>query len=161
MRTAVSLIGALLVLAGCGAAPASPARGTDAGVITYKLVVAQGSWDQNGSRIEFVPPEIGFPPAPPAPLSGTFDVAPMEPLPPNTGFAFEIRRVQLSAGPQFSAGPYVVSGNTGTVERTTLNIGYPLFIQMTVSINGQQVQLEGEGSPDTFTRDSPPAFRGV
>jgi hypothetical protein len=151
----VSLIGAifLLGLGGCGTS-GNGRQLNGSGAITYQLVVAQGSFDPNGSLIGFVR-STEFPPAPPAPLSGTFDLVPSEPLPPNTGFAFTITRVQLSGG------PYVVSGDMGSVEVTTLNPDHPLLMQMTMSINGQQVELTGEGSPDTFTRDSPPAFRGV
>ena len=159
MRTLVSLIGGILLLGGCGTGEPSSTTGNrgqlnGAGAITYQLVAAQGSFDPSGSLIGFVR-STEFPPAPPAPLSGTFDLVPSEPLPPNTGFAFTITRVQLSGG------PYVVSGDMGSVQATTLNPDHPLLMQMTVSINGQQVELTGEGSPDTFTRDSPPAFRGV
>jgi hypothetical protein len=104
-----------------------------------------------GSVIEFVPPEAK-PPAPPAPLQGTFDVVPTNPAPPNSGFAFNITRLA------FSGGGYAVSGSAGHIETTSLDLGNPLIFTVTVMINGMGVQLAGGGDRTTFTNDSPPTF---
>ncbi|MFI5398229.1 MAG: hypothetical protein ACHQ9S_22050 [Candidatus Binatia bacterium] len=148
LRTVVILVGTLLLLASCG-------DEDRAIIISYRLIPAQGPSGTNGSYIQFVPPGFGAAPSPPEPLAGTFDVVRLEPLPPNTQFAFSIVRLQ------FSSKSYLVTGNTGTIV-ATFDPESPLSVHMPVSINGRPVDLAGIiESPDTFTAGWPPAFRGV
>lgn len=144
-----------MLLASCGE-QGSSASSTRA--ITYRLIPAQGSFEPTGSVIDFVPPEslVRMPPAPPAPLEGTFEVVPAGPAPPpDLGFAFNITRLDLSGG------GYTISGHDGTIETTSQDPQNLLIFTAAVVINGTGVQLAGAGARTTFTNDSPPTFSGV
>ena len=156
MRATVALIGTFLALIGCGNGDNNGTPTNGLRTITYRLAPAQGPYvdPPNGSVIAFRPPGLGKPPFV-SPLSGTFDLRPVQPLPPNTDFDFRITNVQLNGG------PFTVLGNAGRVIATRWDPVHPLSIAMSVSIDGQPVELVGSGSPDTFTEDSPPVFTGV
>lgn len=146
------LAGAMALLASCGDDSTTAPQGAMSDrPVTYRLIPGQGLFAATGSVIEFVPPEEK-PPAPPAPLEGTFDVTPTSPAPPNSGFAFNITRLE------FTGGGYTVTGNAGHIETTTLDLQNPLIFTVTVMINGTTVQLAGDGDRSTFTNDSPPTF---
>jgi hypothetical protein len=155
MRATVVVIGILLAVTSCGNGDNGRTQANGLRTTTYRLAPAQGPYDPNGSVIAFAALGMAKPPPPPSPLSGTFDLRPVQPLPPKTDFDFLITNVQLNGG------PYTVLGNTGRVTAARSDTEHPLSIAISVSINGQQVELVGSGSPDTFTGDSPPVFTGV
>jgi hypothetical protein len=147
-------------MASCGGESATsghspPAGNVGSNVITYRLIPAQGPFDPTGSRIDFVTPGLGIPPAPPAPLEGSFDVLPARPAPPNSQVALTITRLG------FTGGSSVVSGTTGCIEITTLDVLHPLRFGASVTIDGTSTELTGVGDEGTFSMDSPPTLGGI
>jgi hypothetical protein len=120
----------------------TPSPSSTPATITYRLT--------EGSTILFMPPTPGPTPPAPQPLSGTFTVVRSEPQPPNTLFQFTITDMDLQAGPGFSVtsgqlGPFGCAGETavGCIDATTIDPLSRLRMLVVVSINGQQVGLDG------------------
>jgi len=152
-RSCLLLVATLVLLAGCGGQDST----TSAQTITYRLIPGQGSFPTTGSVITYVPEGLGIPPAPPAPLEGTFDVVPADTpaLPHTSGFAYDITRLE------FSGGGYEIRGTAGHIETMGFDVYYPLQFTATVTINGERVHLAGGGGSGDFTYDPPPTFTAV
>jgi hypothetical protein len=149
MTTVLVLFSLLIALAtACGG------DGSNANVITYRLVEASGPFDSSGSLIAFASSLLGIPPMAPEPLQGTFDAVRIDPLPPNTMFSFLITRLDLRSA------SYAIVGDSGAITATTLNPDQPLEAVATVTINGQPIELRGDGTARTFAGD-PPTLQGL
>jgi hypothetical protein len=86
-------------------------------------------------------------------LSGTFLLGP---APDQSGHVsrFTLTNVALNSA------SYAVNDGSGTLSLDMGNHSQPLSLTLTVTINGQPVDLSGAGSLDTFS-GSPPALHGV
>jgi hypothetical protein len=158
MKRLTALIFAIVSLAACGDDDA----GTNAvtgGVVRYQLVGA--SHPSLPQRSTLFHQNTKTTPPGQYTLGGTFDVVAAIPPPANTLFAFHIIRVDFSE--VGTANPVRIQGqgDAGSISATTLDPDQPLRITLKVTVFGQQVELAGSGSPDTFTTDIPPSFNAV
>ena len=99
-------------------------------------------------------------------LSGTFDIAPAEPHPPNTVFQFTITSVNFLTPSGLAVrsghpGPVGCDGELGLGCVNAITIGFPprVYMYVLVEINGEQVGLGGAGPLEAAT--GLPVFRDL
>lgn len=140
------------------AAPSATTTPSPTLLIRYRLTA--------GSQILFSPPSPVEAPTVVEPLSGTFTVVRAQPRPLNTIFAFTITGIDFHGGSQF----IVTDGNPmpiGCALETSLGciqaltFEYPRRVHMfaRVSVNGQEVGLNGSGSLDD--ENDPPTIENL
>jgi len=131
----------------CGGAPSGP------DTFTYLLAPASSPVADDGSSIVAECMGSGTPPTIPEPLSGTFILGPA------TEQSAGISNFALS-DIAFRSTSFTVDGESGLLSLRMGNQQEPLSLTLTVTINGQPVELSGTGSDETFF-GSPPRLRNV
>lgn len=90
-------------------------------------------------------------------LSGEFDVVPTQPSQGNTVYRLSFTNVDLHSV------TFGVTDGVGDIQGVVpaAGPGPEIMVAVSVSINGQSVELTGEGPPSTASNTYPPAFRDL